>query len=291
MKRRQNKKNEKNGVDVITHSLLWASKGWLDKIEKIKAYYNELAEKGKYGSTWDFNLRKLEIEYILRELQDGLTILDIGCGDGFSSIIFATRFKCHFEGIDFSVSMIKKAREMAKGYDLQGTVRFNEGDVLNLKFSNETFDVVISERCLINIPSWKNQKKAIKEIHRVLKPSGKYLMMESTIQGLNRLNKFRREFGLRPIQSSKGSNWMNLKFDEDKLVPFLNRYFKIRDVKRFGIYYLISRVIHPLLVEPNEPKYEAKINEIAQKIAMKYPNYEDIGHLVFLILEKLKVRK
>jgi hypothetical protein len=55
-----------------------------------------------------------------------------------------------------------------------------------------------------------------------------------------------------------------------------------------GCIIFISRVIHPLLVYPEEPKFESRINEIARLISSKIPNYEDIGHIVGYVLSARK---
>jgi hypothetical protein len=59
----------------------------------------------------------------------------------------------------------------------------------------------------------------------------------------------------------------NRDFDEDVLWPYLRSHFRVISEWRFSLYDLISRVVHPLLVVPEEPKYDSPINEIAALLA------------------------
>jgi hypothetical protein len=69
----------------------------------------------------------------------------------------------------------------------------------------------------------------------------------------------------------------NVDFDEDRLWPFLREYFEVVEVRRFGLYDLVSRVVHPLLVGPSEPKYDAKINDIARQLAAELRGMDDLS--------------
>jgi len=88
-------------------------------------------------------------------------------------------------------------------------------------------------------------------------------MQEGSRQGREGLNKLREQLGLPRMPAVSFNN----DFDEEKLWPGINEYFDIVEIRRFGLYDLISRVLHPLLIQPAEPQYLAEINRIAGKIA------------------------
>lgn len=254
---------------------------------EIKAYYDQRATTDNYATSPDFNLREVEIEYITRQLHDGEEILDIGCGNGYSTARFASQVNSRFIGVDFSEKMIASAKELITRFDLIGEINFESGDVTQLRFEKETFDTVLTQRLLINLPTPDIQETALREIARVLKPKGRYLMIEQSMQGWENLNRMREQFGLAPIPAAHPvTNWFNIKFEEQRLTDMLSPWFDIVDTQRFGMYFFISRVLHPLLVAPEEPRYDAKINEIAYRVACQIPNYEDLGHMIFLILQK-----
>lgn len=256
--------------------------------EEIRNYYKKRATTDPYATSPDYNLREIEIEYLSRSLKDNSTILDVGCGNGYSILLFASKYASSFTGIDVVPEMIEQANTLKNTFLLKGSAEFKTGNVTKLDFDNDTFDIVISERCLLNLPTRDMQWQAIREIARVLKPDGTYLMLEGTVQGLEHLNELRSMFNLDPIPDADPQyNWFSNKFDEDEMVITALKSFRyLERVQRFGMYYLLSRIVHPLLVAPEQPQYNAKINEIARLIADKIPDFENIGHVALFIFRK-----
>jgi ubiquinone/menaquinone biosynthesis C-methylase UbiE len=254
----------------------------------IQDYYNERATTDRYATSPDFNLREIEIQHLSARLTNGLRVLDVGCGNGYSTLCHAARFDSDFVGVDFVPAMIDAAGEVAGQFDLKGTVTFDTGDVTDLQFGAAEFDVVISQRCLLNLPTPDDQWEAMGQIARVLKPGGLYLMLEGTLQGLRRLNDARQAFGLDPIpEAAEGYNWFSNKFDEPEMLQVAEGLFdRLETIDRFGMYYFISRVIHPLMVAPDQPKYDAHINAIARQICSRIPNYQDMGHVALFVFRR-----
>ena len=71
--------------------------------------------------------------------------------------------------------------------------------------------------------------------------------------------------------------------------------FKIKKIQRGGVFYYITRIIHPVLVSPKEPKSDAKINDVGLKsefiiqkvIPHAKNNFEDYGeHLLVHFIKK-----
>lgn len=258
-----------------------------DALAAVKERYAREASTDKYATSQDMNLRELEINAISDHFVDGLKVLDVGCGNGYSTISLAKLYNCQFLGIDISEPMIEAAKTLAKDIELKGSVEFRVGNVLDLKMEPRSFDVIITERLLINIPTWEFQMKAIKTLHSLLKDNGMFLMIEATVQGLNRLNAVRQKVGLEPIPHSSKQNWWINRFDEKKIEEFLDEFFYIDNIQRFGMYFFISRVLHPLLIYPEKPKFESKINKIACDVALKLgADYKKLGHSIFLVLRK-----
>lgn len=259
-----------------------------NKIAEIQEYYRVRAASGKYATSPDFNLREVEIEYLSRWMKDGVQVLDVGCGNGYTTLCHATRFESDFTGVDFVPEMIEQAKSLSKDFKPRQKIGFEVGDVTKLQFPDASFDIVVSERCLLNLSTKADQWHAIGEVARVIKPGGLYLMLEGTIQGLQKLNDVRGRFGLEPIPEADAKyNWFSNKFDENEMIPIALRSFSnLEHVQRFGMYYFISRVINPLLVRPDQPKYDAPINLIARQICSQYPNFEDVGHVALFVFRR-----
>ena len=249
--------------------------------------YRAKASMEDYATSTDIQLRELEISAIGKYLSGDVDALDLGCGNGYSIVRWAKMCSGRFTGIDICPELIHYAHMKASTEPFKDRVNFMLGNVLKLNFAAETFDVVISERCLFNLPSRNAQWQALKEIHRVLRRGGIYLMFEGTLDGLSRLNKVRSHVGLPPIPHISESNFFSLKFDEGELEGKLAPYFEIVAKEYFGTYYLISRVLHPLLVAPEPPQFDSQINLIARKIAEIIPDTGQLGHCVLYVLRKI----
>lgn len=93
-------------------------------------------------------------------------ILDLGTGTGSASIYLAEKFpKSNITGIDISKGMLKKAREKAQEKELKN-IRFVEGDIFNLPFANNKFDLI----------SVANAPFSLSEVKRTLKNEGYFLV-------------------------------------------------------------------------------------------------------------------
>ncbi len=57
-------------------------------------------------------------------------------------------------------------------------------DVKNLEFDNDSFDLIFDKACLDSIfcgeNSFENSEKTLKEMHRVLKTGGSYILITNT---------------------------------------------------------------------------------------------------------------
>lgn len=87
-------------------------------------------------------------------------LLVVGCGSGLEAAILAQQLNAWVTGIDFEESFDKQAAEFAE---------LKRGDAMNLGFADGSFDFVFSYHALEHI---ENPRKALREIHRVLKPGG-----------------------------------------------------------------------------------------------------------------------
>lgn len=253
----------------------------MEKAEELKKRYDAFALSGDEKTTaCDFHLRDLEIAYGLEFIRDGDAVLDVGCGPGVALQEYATKRRISAHGIDYSENMVEFARGRLIKTVPDAGIELECASVDDLPFENDKFDVVTSHRCLMALLDWERQKKALMDIHRVLKPGGIYVMMEGTFDGLDRLNFFRRKFGLDEIEAGGQDRLLTLKFHEGQLAELCDPYFELLRTQRFGMYYFLTRIVQPLLVAPDKPNYDHPLNAVAQQIARIVPDFENMGHLV-----------
>jgi len=256
---------------------------------ELKNRYENFAQTLDYNTTAsDFQLRELEIDTGSSYMRDGMRTLDVGCGLGYAPIQYATRHCVQAFGIDYAENMIAGAKRLLdeRKPPLRGTVSFEHASVLELPYADATFDVVTSSRCLMALLDWELQKKALAEIHRVLRPGGVLVLMEGTFEGLDALNDARNRFGLESIAPDGRDRLITLKFHEPELLEYCRPYYVHERTQRFGMYYFLTRVVQPLLVAPDKPRYDHKLNAVAREIARHFPDFEGMGHLVAFILTR-----
>lgn len=261
----------------------------MNDARELKDRYEAFAKTLDYRTTAsDYLLRELEIDTAAACMQAGHRTLDVGCGLGYSVVQYASRLRIEAHGLDYAENMIAGAKQLIERDrpSLKGTVEFRHGSVLELPYPDGHFDVVSSGRCLMALLDWNLQKEALIEIRRVLRPGGRLVLMEGTFEGLERLNVARSKFGLDPIAPDGRERLITLKFHEKELLDFCSAHYTLERTQRFGMYYFITRVIQPLLVAPEKPRYDHKLNEVARDIARHYPNFEDMGHLAAFVLAR-----
>lgn len=108
-------------------------------------------------------------------------VLDLGSGAGNDCFVARaiTGPEGKVTGLDMTEQMILKARENCRklGYD---NVVFVEGDIEQMPFANNSFNVVISN-CVLNLVP--DKLKAFSEIFRVLRSGGHFCISDVVIKG------------------------------------------------------------------------------------------------------------
>lgn len=150
--------------------------------EKIIA--KTIKQFNKWAKTYDQGIWSLYFKYshkktidivesYLRDNND-LKILDIGCGTGnlIISLSSLSNIK-ELIGIDISPEMINLANDKKNKIKNSNKIIFFVGDVHKLNFANNYFDIIFS------LNSFHHYYTALKEINRVLKKSGFFVLLDN----------------------------------------------------------------------------------------------------------------
>ncbi|HLJ93362.1 MAG TPA: class I SAM-dependent methyltransferase [Gemmataceae bacterium] len=234
-------------------------------VEDVRTFWNNRAGLGQWAGSQDVLAKQLEIEAITSYVQDGMHVLDMGCGNGITAIELARRFRVTITGIDYASEMVATATKLADGQDFRGSVRFQVGDVTDLTPIRDKFDLIYTERTLINLPDWPTQKAAILGITGLLANNGLYVMCENSQDGLNKINEFRQRIDLPKIDPPWHNRYLRDAEIDEVQIPGVARegcvYYS-------STYYFLSRIVNAWLAaqEGKEPDYHAPINQLALRL-------------------------
>lgn len=205
--------------------------------EEVLEYWNT----DDVESMYDKHLLNAEIEIIRKRIPPGSKILDAGCGEGEGTLAYSCIPETLVHAVDFSETRLKKARQRLQGRE---NVLLKQVDLLGSYHLDDDYDVIVSQRFLINLMEWELQQKVLLDLISMLKPGGRFLMLEGSRQGVDSLNEFREAWGLEPIPVK----WHNLFFDDLSLRDFMQQHgYKLVEQDGLGTYFLLTRGIRPAL--------------------------------------------
>lgn len=106
----------------------------------------------------------------------GQSVLDVATGTGDLAIAFkrVVGKTGQVIGVDFCPEMLVPAPAKAQKNGME--ITFKQGDAMNLEFADNSFDVVSIAYGLRNVA---DTAKAVKEMCRVIKPGGKFMILET----------------------------------------------------------------------------------------------------------------
>ncbi|MDD3340349.1 MAG: class I SAM-dependent methyltransferase [Lachnospiraceae bacterium] len=102
------------------------------------------------------------------------TILDIGCGGGANIAVWLK--KCpngHVTGLDYSEVSVHSSRNKNAVAIEAGRCEIFQGNVLQMQFQNDTYDCISAFE---TIYFWPEIEKSFKEVYRVLRPGGRFMI-------------------------------------------------------------------------------------------------------------------
>ena len=132
--------------------------------------YDTLVELIGYGKA------EREMVINLLDLRKGETLLDIGCGTGTLLILAKKKYpNVAMTGIDIDEKVLGIARKKSQSEKV--TIDYIETSSAQLPFTNASFDVIVSSLVFHHLPT-EVKKQTLKEIYRVLKSEGRFLLAD-----------------------------------------------------------------------------------------------------------------
>ena len=136
----------------------------------VEAVYEKLAKV--YDLTFGPTLHPGRLQAIQRmSIQPGERVLEVGVGTGINLSLYPKQ--AMVTGIDFSVSMLEKARDRVARKGLRN-MRLLQMDAADLKFSDDSFDIVYAPYLISVVP---DPVRVAREMRRVCRPGGRIIFL------------------------------------------------------------------------------------------------------------------
>ena len=273
------------------HQKYWA----LSDSEKqafLKQTYEQRDPLDPYATSRDTQVRELEVSALRRSFTTPGRVLDVGCGNGFTLLSLGETLEgFQLEGVDYVEKLVQGAIQLRqdRADRLKSSPEFHCADALEHLRTREagSVDYVITARFLQNMPSADVQRDLIAHIYRILAPGGRFLMCEGSQDGFEALNDVREAVGLDRIPATSADNVSAIRFEDAAIEAYATGLgFTLHSKLGFSPFFLMARVLHPLLVQPQRPRFDARINELAHQIQTHVPFDAGYGSNTLWILDK-----
>lgn len=229
-----------------------------------------------HAASWkDIYAIDLEINTIGNFIKKGDTVLDVGCANGYSTFKQLKHEPAKIVGVDFVEEMITYANQTKDESYAKENITFAVGDVRDLKFPNNTFDVTYTTRVLINLSTWEEQIKGLQECIRVTKKGGTIVISEAFWEPLMKLNALRVLADLPPLVEHDFNRYLK----KEKLIDFLNRNeLKFQNIEFSSLYYLGSRFVRECIDDLEDNlDYKNKVNTLFYELEKTYSSSKGFG--------------
>ncbi len=131
-----------------------------------------------------------------------LDVLDIGCGTGFLSLLFAAQGH-RVTGADVAPTMLARARDKATAQEL--AINFIEADVETLDLAAASQDLVVERHVIWTLP---HPEVALDTWRRLLRPGGRLILIEGHWGPAERREEYNQIYDCLPLFGGRPSSEM-----------------------------------------------------------------------------------
>ena len=254
------------------------------KKENYNFWLSRLKKKENLVCTNDTVLDKIEEEQIINKIKNNKTILEIGCGNGLilKRLNNERKIKKYY-GTDFVKELIDICIKKYKSKKIN--FKTLDMTLIDKNTFKGKYDFIISKRAIQNILSPKLQLKIIDNLGYFLKKNGKMILVESSANAQNNINKFRKKLYLSKIIPP----FHNLFFNDDTIKKYNFNNVKLINIENFSsAFYFTSRIIYALYAKlflKKKPIYNHPLNIIATMLNGKIIK-EDFSQIKTYIFKK-----
>lgn len=118
-----------------------------------------------------------EFAFSLVNVSKNDNILDIGCGGGVNIEKFLRLTSGNVDGLDYSEISVEASTKQNRSAIDKGKCKIIQADVSNIPIGDEEYDLVSAFE---TIYFWPNIAETFKEVSRIIKPSGQFMIAQGT---------------------------------------------------------------------------------------------------------------
>ncbi len=146
--------------------------------------------------------------------------------------------------------------------------RFFCDNVLDPQHLDGPYNAVLCVRVLINLRDLSEQERAIENISGVLKVGGRLILIEGYLDGFDALNGLRVDSGIPPARPAPINYYSRL----SEVMPLIQRRFIVSDTFHTGLFDLLTRVVYPALVGPEQATGPSEFHQKIEPIVRAFPD-------------------
>jgi len=174
---------------VWTPDLLASPHDASDKADRVRRMFDSIAPRYEFVNTVcsagrDAHWRRAAVR--LADVRSDDDVLDVACGTGDFARAFLAVNPRRVVGVDFAHEMLLRAvhsptRDTNPGpHSVEPLTHWVEADALRLPFRDGSFSIV---SCAFGVRNFADLEAGLREMHRVLRPGGRAIILEFTRPG------------------------------------------------------------------------------------------------------------
>ncbi|WP_462318439.1 bifunctional demethylmenaquinone methyltransferase/2-methoxy-6-polyprenyl-1,4-benzoquinol methylase UbiE [Marinilabilia sp.] len=148
------------------------------KKEQVQSMFDRIAPRyDLLNRLLSFGIDKIWRKNVVKQLKDlkGPMVLDVATGTGDLALEICKIDPVAVYGLDLSSEMLEFAKEKVLKKHLHMTIQLRQGDSEDLPFEDDFFDAIT---VAFGVRNFENLTKGLTEMHRVLKPGGRLVVLE-----------------------------------------------------------------------------------------------------------------
>ena len=190
------------------------------ELKEIKEHWENWAQEYKTdlrATTKASTAKQVEVHALMLAIQshcqdrEHVSILEVGCGNGYNCFHLQENIpNVSLTGVDYVNEMVYHAKDLNETYGTD--IAFYPGDVLDLTGNEHlktSYDVVFTNRCLINLNSDELQHQAIEQLVEKLADDGYLILIENQWSTYNKQNQLRESVDLKSRKPATFNHFMD----------------------------------------------------------------------------------